>query len=125
MRQGTIFDCIANEWSGHNLNSIKYIDLFCGIGGFRIAAEQVFEKYGIESKCVFSSDIDKYAQESYYENFEDYPSGDITKIDAGDIPHHDLLFAGFPCQPFSIIGKGKGFEDTRGTLFFDIARIMS
>lgn len=125
MRQGTLFDCIANEWSGHNLNSIKYIDLFCGIGGFRIAAEQIFEKYNLKSECVFSCDIDKYAQESYYANYGEYPSGDITEIESEDIPDHDILFAGFPCQPFSIIGMGKGFEDTRGTLFFDIARIIS
>ncbi len=103
---------------------IKYIDLFCGIGGFRIAAEQVFAKYSIEPKCVFSSDIDKYAREAYYANFGEYPAGDITKINEDDIPDHDVLFAGFPCQPFSIIGQKKGFEDTRGTLFFDIARIL-
>ncbi|OQY25577.1 MAG: DNA (cytosine-5-)-methyltransferase [Candidatus Cloacimonetes bacterium 4572_55] len=104
--------------------SIKYIDLFCGIGGFRLGATQVFEKYNIPSKCVFSSDIDLYAREAYHANFGEYPAGDITKIDADEIPDHDLLFAGFPCQPFSIIGNGKGFEDTRGTLFFDIARIL-
>lgn len=103
---------------------IKFIDLFCGIGGFRIAAEQVFSKYGISSECVFSSDIDEFARESYKANFGDEPVGDITKINAHSIPNHDLLFAGFPCQPFSIIGKGKGFQDIRGTLFFDIARIL-
>jgi DNA (cytosine-5)-methyltransferase 1 len=96
---------------------INYIDLFCGIGGFRIAAEQVFNESGIEHKCVFSSDIDIHCRESYFKNFGDYPEGDITRIDEKDIPDHDLLFAGFPCQPFSIIGKDKGFEDTRGTLF--------
>ncbi|MBF0345565.1 MAG: DNA (cytosine-5-)-methyltransferase [Nitrospirae bacterium] len=103
---------------------IKYIDLFCGIGGFRIAATQVFESHNISSECLFSSDIDCYARESYRANFGDYPDGDITEIDAKIIPNHDLLFAGFPCQPFSIIGNGKGFNDVRGTLFFDIVRIL-
>lgn len=105
--------------------AIRYIDLFCGIGGFRFAAEQVFSKYGLPSKCVFSSDIDPHAREAYEANFGEYPSGDITQIDERDIPDHDILFAGFPCQPFSIIGNGKGFDDTRGTLFFDIARILT
>lgn len=103
---------------------IKYIDLFCGIGGFRIAATQVFEKIGIRSKCIFSSDFDPYAQKAYFENFGDFLFSDITKIDASLIPDHDLLFAGFPCQPFSIIGNGKGFLDMRGSLFFDIVRII-
>lgn len=103
---------------------IKYVDLFCGIGGFRTAAAQIFEKYAIHSKCVFSCDIDQAARKAYQANFGDYPVGDITQVDANTIPDHDLLFAGFPCQPFSIIGNGKGFEDTRGTLFFDIARIL-
>lgn len=105
--------------------AIKFIDLFCGIGGFRFAAEQVFSKYNIPSECVFSSDIDSYAREAYKANFGEYPFGDITEIDEKDVPDHDILFAGFPCQPFSIIGNGKGFDDTRGTLFFDIARIIA
>lgn len=125
MEQKTIFDCITRDWSEHKLNLIRYVDLFCGIGGLRIAAEQAFEKFELNSECVFSCDIDKYAQKSYQANFGDYPAGDITKITAEDIPEHDLLFAGFPCQPFSIIGMGKGFEDTRGTLFFDISRIIA
>ncbi len=104
--------------------SLKYIDLFCGIGGFRTAATQVFEENNIRADCVFSSDIDPYARETYKTNFGEYPSGDITLVDEHKIPDHDILFAGFPCQPFSIIGHGKGFEDTRGTLFFDIARIL-
>lgn len=103
---------------------IKFVDLFCGIGGFRIAAANIFEKYRIKTQCVFSSDIDEFARKSYHANFGDCPHGDITKIDASSIPDHDLLFAGFPCQPFSIIGNGKGFDDTRGTLFFDILRIL-
>ena len=106
------------------MEKIKFIDLFCGIGGFRIAFEEVCKENDIISDCVFSSDIDKYAQIAYDENFGDRPAGDITKIDEKGIPDFDILFAGFPCQPFSIIGLKGGFEDTRGTLFFDIARIL-
>ena len=97
---------------------MKFIDLFCGIGGFRIG----FESVG--GTCVFSSDIDKYACETYKLNFEDYPLSDITKVDEKEIPDFDILCAGFPCQPFSIGGLRKGFQDTRGTLFFDIERII-
>lgn len=104
---------------------IRFIDLFCGIGGFRYASKLAFEALGIEGECLFSSDIDKYAQESYEANFNEKPMGDITKVDEKTIPDFDLLFAGFPCQAFSICGLQKGFEDnTRGTLFFDIARIL-
>lgn len=104
---------------------IKYVDLFCGIGGFRYASNYAFEQLGITGECVFSSDIDKFAQESYAANFGERPYGDITKIDAKDIPDFDLLFGGFPCQAFSICGLMKGFADnTKGTLFFDIARII-
>lgn len=97
---------------------MKFIDLFCGIGGFRIA----FESVGGE--CVFSSDIDKYACETYRANFNEYPLNDITKIDEKELPDFDILCAGFPCQPFSIGGLRKGFNDTRGTLFYDIERIL-
>ena len=107
-----------------NKETIKFIDLFCGIGGFRIAFEEACEENQIQAECVFSSDIDKYAQESYEANFGEKPAGDITKNKKKDIPDHDILFAGFPCQPFSIIGQMKGLNDTRGTLFFDIARII-
>ena len=104
---------------------IRFIDLFCGIGGFRYASQYAFDKLGLEGQCVFSSDIDKYAQESYEANFGERPSGDITKIEASEIPDFDILFGGFPCQAFSICGLQKGFADnTRGTLFFDIARII-
>jgi DNA (cytosine-5)-methyltransferase 1 len=99
-------------------SKIKFIDLFAGIGGFRIA----LESFGM--KCVFSSEWDKYAQISYKENFGELPQGDITKINEEDIPEHNILAAGFPCQAFSISGKQRGFEDTRGTLFFHIARIL-
>ena len=104
---------------------LRYIDLFCGIGGFRYAAQSIFKKFKLNGECVFSSDIDKYAQKSYEANFLEKPTGDITKIEAKEIPDFDLLFAGFPCQAFSICGLQKGFADnTRGTLFFDIARIL-
>lgn len=98
--------------------SFKFIDLFCGLGGFRIA----FEKVGGE--CVFSSDIDKPVQKTYAINFGETPHGDITKIESKDIPNHDILCAGFPCQPFSTAGRRLGFDDTRGTLFFEVARIL-
>ncbi len=97
---------------------LKFIDLFAGIGGFRLA----FENVGAE--CVFSSEIDQYAIETYEKNFGEKPNGDISKIDSKEIPNFDILCAGFPCQPFSIGGLRLGFEDTRGTLFFQVARII-
>ncbi len=105
-------------------DTLRFIDLFCGIGGFRFAMESVAKKRGVGAECVFSSDIDRECQRAYAANFRETPLGDITKVDATQIPDHDVLLAGFPCQPFSIIGHMKGFEDTRGTLFFDIARIL-
>jgi DNA (cytosine-5)-methyltransferase 1 len=99
---------------------LKFIDLFCGLGGFRVAVEKLHRN----SECVFSCDFDADAQKSYEANFGEKPFGDITKIPEREIPEHDILFAGFPCQAFSICGDQKGFEDTRGTLFFDIARIL-
>lgn len=98
--------------------ALKFIDLFCGLGGFRIA----FEASGGE--CVFSSDIDRAVRDVYRDNFGEEPAGDITKIDAREIPDFDVVCAGFPCQPFSLAGKRKGFDDTRGTLFFDVLRII-
>lgn len=106
------------------MERIKFIDLFCGIGGFRTAMDQACIENGLIPDCVFSSDIDKFCQDSYEANFGDRPFGDITAVDEKDIPDHDVLFAGFPCQPFSIIGQMQGFNDIRGTLFFDIARII-
>lgn len=104
---------------------LKYIDLFCGIGGFRYASERAYANLDIVGECVFSSDIDKYAQDAYEANFGERPVGDITKVNEKEIPDFDILFAGFPCQSFSICGLLKGFEDkARGTLFFDIARIL-
>ncbi len=102
------------------IKKLKFIDLFCGLGGFRVA----FENLEQNSKCVFSCDFDADSQKSYEANFGEKPFGDITKISEKEIPEHDVLFAGFPCQSFSICGDQKGFEDTRGTLFFDIARIL-
>ncbi|GAC1636523.1 MAG: DNA cytosine methyltransferase [Ktedonobacteraceae bacterium] len=106
------------------MERLRYIDLFCGIGGFRLAAENICEERDIEPICVFSSDIDPDCQIMYEANFGERPVGDICQVDASVIPDHDILFAGFPCQPFSIIGSRLGFEDTRGTLFFEIARIL-
>jgi len=102
----------------NNKTKFTFIDLFAGIGGFRIAMQN------LGGKCVFSSEIDKYAQKTYELNFGEVPFGDITKIDATNIPDHDILCGGFPCQAFSIAGRRMGFEETRGTLFFDIARIL-
>lgn len=101
-----------------SLKGYKFIDLFAGIGGFRLA----LESFG--AKCVYSNEWDKFAQETYHMNFGDIPEGDITQVDETSIPDHDILCAGFPCQPFSISGKQYGFEDSRGTLFFDVARIV-
>lgn len=97
---------------------MKFIDLFAGIGGIRIA----FQRNGFE--CVFSSEIDKYARKTYEANFKEVPFGDITTVDLDAIPKFDVLTAGFPCQPFSQAGKGKGFSDARGTLFFEIEKIL-
>lgn len=98
--------------------SLNFIDLFAGIGGIRLA----FQPFG---ECVFSSEWDRNSQLTYIANFRERPWGDITKIKARDIPTHDLLLAGFPCQAFSVAGYRKGFEDTRGTLFHDVARILA
>ena len=97
---------------------MQIIDLFCGIGGFRLGFE------GVGANCVFSSDIDKYASETYFNNFGENPLSDIIDIKTEAIPKYDVLCAGFPCQPFSIGGHRKGFKDTRGTLFFEVERIL-
>lgn len=103
-------------------NNLKAIDLFAGIGGIRLGFQQAF---GENIEFVFASEIDKYARETYYANFGEEPFGDITQIDEKNIPPFDILLAGFPCQAFSVAGHRKGFEDTRGTLFFDVMRIAS
>jgi len=117
------------EFAKHDSGSEKFrfIDLFAGIGGMRLA----FEAVG--GKCVFASEWDKHAQKTYLSNFGDLPEGDIRKIPSERIPDHDILVAGFPCQPFSIagvskkdsLGRAHGFRDeTQGTLFFEVARII-
>lgn len=99
--------------------SFNFIDLFAGIGGIRLP----FQELG--GKCVFTSEWDKFAQKTYSRNFGEMPHGDITQISASDIPDHDVLLAGFPCQAFSQAGLRQGFHDTRGTLFFEIQKILA
>ena len=101
-----------------SLSNFTFIDLFAGLGGFRIALES------LGARCVYSSEWDEHVREVYIDNFGDVPDGDITRVDEISIPDHDILCAGFPCQAFSISGKQRGFEDSRGTLFFDVARIV-
>lgn len=102
----------------NNNCAFTFIDLFAGIGGIRMPFQQ------LDGKCVFSSEWDKFAQRTYAANYGEVPSGDITQISAKDIPDHDILMGGFPCQAFSQAGLKKGFEDTRGTMFFEIQRIL-
>ena len=99
------------------LTGMTFIDLFAGLGGFRLALES------LGATCVYSNEWDKPVQNVYKENFGDLPEGDITKVDEHTIPDHDILCAGFPCQAFSISGKQRGFEDSRGTLFFDVSAV--
>ena len=99
-------------------SSNKFIDLFCGIGGFHLALSS------LGGECVFASDIDADCRKVYQQNFGIEPHGDITKIDEKDIPAHDVLCGGFPCQSFSKAGNRRGINDPRGTLFFDIVRIV-
>lgn len=104
--------------SNKSMSDFKIIDLFAGIGGIRLG----FEEFGGEG--VFSSEWDKHAQTTYQANFNEIPYGDITQINPEEIPSFDVLLGGFPCQPFSQAGLKRGFADTRGTLFFDVARIV-
>lgn len=106
-------------------NTVKYIDLFCGMGGLRVGFEESLKSLGLVGSCEFSSDIKDSAIKAYNHNFNDNVEyTDITKVDATIIPDFDFLLAGFPCQAFSSAGNRLGFEDTRGTLFFDVARII-
>jgi DNA (cytosine-5)-methyltransferase 1 len=106
--------------SRNGQSTFRFIDLFAGIGGMRIG----FESVG--GRCVFTSEWDKFAQKTYEANFGEIPSGDITQVEASEIPKFDILLAGFPCQPFSTIGKRQGFEHpTQGTLFYDVVRILA
>lgn len=101
-------------------NAFRFIDLFAGVGGMRLG----FQSAG--GKCVFTSEWDKFAQQTYHANFGEWPDGDITAIDEADIPEFDVLLAGFPCQPFSSIGRREGFDHpTQGTLFHDVVRILA
>ncbi len=107
------------------IKKITFIDLFAGLGGIRLGFQNAFKKLGYTSECVFSSEIKDYAIKAYQGYYgKEKVSGDITKILSSDIPNFDFLLAGFPCQPFSTAGKGLGFNDTRGTLFFEIERIL-
>ncbi len=108
-----------------NNNKLKFIDLFAGLGGIRLGFEQACHEIGIETECVLTSEIKPYAVQTlkhnhHHENFV----GDIFQVKNEDIPDFDFLFGGFPCQPFSAGGKRQGFADTRGTLFFEIERII-
>src|SRR5690625_4960046 len=117
IKEGNLDPIPKNKSKKFGQYDFTYASLFSGIGGF----EQALNKFGGE--CVFASEIDKFAAQAYETLYGHKPAGDITKIDAKDIPDHDLLVGGFPCQSFSVAGKRKGFDDTRGTLFFDVARV--
>src|SRR5690625_842866 len=108
---------LIKQYGADEQYDFTYVSLFSGIGGF----EQALNK--LAGTCVFASEIEKFAAQAYETLYGHMPEGDITQIDAKDVPDHDLLVGGFPCQSFSVAGKRKGFEDTRGTLFFEIARI--
>ncbi|MEM8677551.1 MAG: DNA cytosine methyltransferase [Cyanobacteria bacterium P01_G01_bin.67] len=122
--QYSLFDdnLLVGHYKNHNYfigDCLSFIDLFAGIGGIRVAFE------AIGAKCIFSSEWDKYARQTYEANFKEAPYGDITKINIQDIPKFDILCAGFPCQPFSSIGKREGFQhQTQGTLFYEIVKIL-
>ena len=103
------------------MKQIRFIDLFSGLGSFHVGMKNVFGK---NAKCVFAADNNRHAANIYKENFGIDPYNDITKTKVNNIPDHDILFAGFPCQPFSNAGLKKGFNDIRGPLFFNIAKIV-
>jgi DNA (cytosine-5)-methyltransferase 1 len=114
----TLLNEVTSEIKDSNMEKIKFIDLFCGIGSFHYS----FKKLGLE--CVMSCDIDKAVKETYKENYGIFPLGDITEIEPQNITNYDILCAGFPCQPFSQCGQHKGFDDKRGTLFFNIMKFV-
>ncbi len=103
---------------------VTFIDLFSGLGGIRIGFEEALLEKGLHGKCVFSSDVKKTAIAAYSNYFGENPECDITKINPSKLPNFDFLLAGFPCQAFSQAGSRLGFQDTRGTLFFDVAKIL-
>lgn len=120
-------DLLPPSWGSGQRDQLRFIDLFCGIGGFRLA----FERAG--GRCVFSSDWDKYSRQTYATNFGEIPHGDLRLVADRDVPAHDILCGGFPCQPFSLagvskknsLGRAHGFDDERqGNLFFEIARLL-
>lgn len=107
------------------MEAVKFIDLFAGMGGLRLGFESAFKQAGFETKCIMTSEIKPYAVETLHKNFKhDYFVGDISKVKTSEIPDFDFLLGGFPCQPFSAGGNRHGFSDTRGTLFFEIERIL-
>lgn len=107
------------------MSKVRFIDLFAGLGGIRLGFEKSFQDLGFETECVMTSEIKPYAVETLSKNFShDYFVGDIFNVKNEQIPDFDFLLGGFPCQPFSAGGKREGFVDTRGTLFFEIERIL-
>lgn len=119
------FEYRKKFFDGFENKTVRFIDLFAGMGGLRIGFEQALEDIGLVGESVFVSEVKTHAIKTYYRNFPNEEIyGDITKINAETIPDFDVLLAGFPCQAFSSAGKRRGFEDTRGTLFFDVARIL-
>jgi DNA (cytosine-5)-methyltransferase 1 len=104
---------------------VRFIDLFAGLGGMRQGLENACQKIGVSARCVFTSEIKEYAITTYQQNFSETKIyGDISQVATSEIPEFDILLAGFPCQPFSTAGTRQGFLDTRGTLFFEIERIL-
>ncbi|MBT1035453.1 DNA (cytosine-5-)-methyltransferase [Canibacter sp. lx-45] len=120
---GAGIDKIENELSSKS-GEVAFIDLFSGLGGIRIGFEQALHENGLVGKCVFSSDVKAAAIKAYEKNFGHNAECDITRVNPSNLPNFDFLLAGFPCQAFSQVGLGLGFQDTRGTLFFDIAKIL-